>query len=83
MQGQWGYVAISFIIGIAIAFSSSVVLLTCCLVVYVFFCLYRTSRKTFLLYDSVLSGAMYTTYVQGQNKPLGESYEGEVIHNPN
>lgn len=29
------------------------------------------------------SGAMYTTYVQGQNKPLGESYEATrgVIYN--
>lgn len=84
MQGQWGYVAISFIIGIAIAFSSSVVLLTCCLVVYVFFCLYPTSRKTFFYcMIACLSGAMYTTYVQGQNKPLGESYEAKrgVIHN--
>ena len=28
------------------------------------------------------SGAMYTAYVQGQNKPLGESYEATrgVIH---
>ncbi|MGM2835144.1 DUF4131 domain-containing protein, partial [Bacillus cereus group sp. Bce025] len=79
-----GYVAISFIIGIAIAFSSSVVLLTCCLVVYVFFCLYPTSRKTFFYcMIACLSGAMYTTYVQGQNKPLGESYEATrgVIHN--
>ncbi|OON67325.1 hypothetical protein BU230_13265, partial [Klebsiella pneumoniae] len=84
MQGQWGYVAISFIIGIAIAFSSSVVLLTCCLGLYVFFCLYRTSRKTFLYCMIVcFSGAMYTTYVQGQNKPLGESYEATrgVIYN--
>ncbi|PIE96788.1 DNA internalization-related competence protein ComEC/Rec2 [Bacillus fungorum] len=84
MQGQWGYVAISFIIGIAIAFSSSVVLLICCLVLYVFFCLYRTSRKTFLYCMIVcFSGAMYTAYVQVQNKPLGESYEATrgVIHN--
>lgn len=83
MQGQWGYVAISFIIGIAIAFSSSVVLLTCCLVVYVFFCLYRTSRKTFFYcMIACFSGAMYTAYVQGQNKPLRESYETTrgVIH---
>ncbi|PKJ57045.1 DNA internalization-related competence protein ComEC/Rec2 [Bacillus sp. SN10] len=84
MQGKWGYVAISFIIGIAIAFSSSVVLLTCCLVLYVFFCLYRTSRKTFLYcIIACFSGAMYTAYVQGQNKPLGESYEATrgVIYN--
>lgn len=84
MQGQWGYVAISFIIGIAIAFSSSVLLLTCCLGLYVFFCLYRTSRKTFFYcMVACFSGAMYTTYVQGQNKPLGESYEATrgVIHN--
>ncbi|MGN4446524.1 DNA internalization-related competence protein ComEC/Rec2 [Bacillus cereus group sp. MYBK79-1] len=84
MQGQWGYVAISFIIGIAIAFSSSVLLLICCLVLYVFFCLYRTSRKTFLYcMIACFSGAMYTMYIQGQNKPLGESYEATrgVIYN--
>lgn len=76
MYGQWGYVAISFIIGIAIAFSTSVLLLTCCLVLYVFYCLYRTSRKTFFFCMlACFSGAMYTTYIQGQNKPLGESYE--------
>ncbi|WP_166701772.1 DNA internalization-related competence protein ComEC/Rec2 [Bacillus albus] len=84
MHGQWGYVAISFIIGIAIAFSSSVLLLICCLVLYVIFCLYRTSRKTFLYcMIACFSGAMYTAYVQGQNKPLGESYEATrgVIYN--
>ncbi|MDC7975972.1 DNA internalization-related competence protein ComEC/Rec2 [Bacillus sp. BLCC-B18] len=76
MHGQWGYVAISFIIGIAIAFSSSVLLLMCCLVLYAIFCLYRTSHKTFLYcMIACFSGAMYTAYVQGQNKPLGESYE--------
>ncbi|KMP25164.1 DNA internalization-related competence protein ComEC/Rec2 [Bacillus albus] len=84
MHGQWGYVAISFIIGIAIACSSSVLLLMCCLVLYVIFCLYRTSRKTFLCcMIACFSGAMYTAYVQGQNKPLGESYEAirGVIYN--
>lgn len=84
MHGQWGYVAISFIIGIATAFSSSVLLLISCLVLYVIFCLYRTSRKTFLYcIIACFSGAMYTAYVQGQNKPLGESYEATrgVIYN--
>ncbi|PEI75073.1 DNA internalization-related competence protein ComEC/Rec2 [Bacillus wiedmannii] len=76
MYGQWGYVAISFIIGIASAFSTSVLLLTCCLVLYVFYCLYRASRKTFFFCMlACFSGAMYTTYIQGQNKPLGGSYE--------
>ncbi|PGT92137.1 DNA internalization-related competence protein ComEC/Rec2 [Bacillus cereus] len=76
MQGQWGYVAISFIVGIAIAFSSSVLLLACGLVLYVFFCLYRTSRKTFFFcMIACFSGVMYTTYVQGQNNPLGDFYE--------
>ncbi|PFR22110.1 DNA internalization-related competence protein ComEC/Rec2 [Bacillus cereus] len=75
MHGKWGYVAISFIIGIAIAFFSSVVLLTCCFVLYVFFCLYRTSHKTFFFcIIACFSGAMYTTYVQEQNKPLGDPY---------
>ncbi|MED0961288.1 DNA internalization-related competence protein ComEC/Rec2 [Bacillus paramycoides] len=76
MQGQWGYVAISFIMGIAIAFSSSYLLNACCFVCYVLFCLYRTSCKTFIFCMlACFSGAMYTTYVQSQNKPLGEPYE--------
>ncbi|MGE6364398.1 DNA internalization-related competence protein ComEC/Rec2 [Bacillus paramycoides] len=76
MQGQWGYVAISFIMGIAIAFSSSYLLNACCFVCYVLFCLYRTSRKTFIFCMlACFSGAMYTTYVQSQNKPLGDPYE--------
>ncbi|PEX93629.1 DNA internalization-related competence protein ComEC/Rec2 [Bacillus cereus] len=76
MQEQWGYVAISFVMGIAIAFSSSLLLLACCLVLYVFFCLYRASRKTFIIcMIACFSSAMYTTYVQGQNKPLEEPYE--------
>ncbi|MES5892387.1 DNA internalization-related competence protein ComEC/Rec2 [Bacillus cereus group sp. RP43] len=76
MNGQWGYVAISFIIGIAITFSALHLLTACCFVCYVLFCLYRTSRKTFIIcMIACFSGAMYTTYVQSLNKPLGESYE--------
>ncbi|MBM6647401.1 DNA internalization-related competence protein ComEC/Rec2 [Bacillus sp. RIT 809] len=76
MNGQWGYVAISFIIGIAITFSTSHLLTACCFVCYVLFCLYRTSRKTFIFcMIACFSGAMYTTYVQSLNKPLGEPYE--------
>ncbi|WP_242212286.1 DNA internalization-related competence protein ComEC/Rec2 [Bacillus cereus group sp. BfR-BA-01383] len=76
MHGQWGYVAISFVMGIAIAFSTSSLLIVCCLAFYVLFCLYRTSRKTFFFcMVACFSGAMYTSYVQGQNKPLGEPYE--------
>ncbi|MEV5108169.1 MULTISPECIES: DNA internalization-related competence protein ComEC/Rec2 [Bacillus] len=76
MQGQWGYVAISFIMGIAITFSSSYLLTACCFVSYVLFYLYRTSHITFIICMlACFSGAMYTTYVQSQNKPLGESYE--------
>ncbi|PEC19267.1 DNA internalization-related competence protein ComEC/Rec2 [Bacillus cereus] len=76
MHGQWGYVAISFVMGIAIAFSASSLLIVCCLAFYVLFCLYRTSRKTFFFcMVACFSGAMYTSYVQGQNKPLGELYE--------
>lgn len=76
MHGQLGYVAISFIMGIAIAFSSSLLLMACCLVLYAFFCLYRASRKTFIFcMVACFSGAMYTAYVQGKNKPLGEPYE--------
>lgn len=76
MQGQWGYVAISFIMGIAIAFSSSYLLNACCFVCHVLFCLYRTSRKTFIFCMlACFSGAIYTTHVQSQNKPLGEPYE--------
>lgn len=75
MQEQWGYVAISFIIGIAIAFSSSLLLIVFCLFLNVFFCLYRTSRKTFFFcIVACFSGAIYTSYVQGWNKSLGESY---------
>ncbi len=37
-----------------------------------FLCLYHTSRKTFFYcMIACLSGAMYTTYVQGQNNPSG------------
>ena len=76
MNGQWGYVAISFIIGIAITFSTSHLLTACCFVCYVLFCLYRTSRKTFIFcMIACFSGAMYTTYVQSLNKPLGDPYE--------
>ncbi|PGZ09052.1 DNA internalization-related competence protein ComEC/Rec2 [Bacillus cereus] len=76
MHGQWGYVAISFVMGIAIAFSTSSLLIVCCLAFYVLFCLYRTSRKTFFFcMVACFSGTMYTSYVQGQNKPLGELYE--------
>lgn len=76
MNGQWGYVAISFIIGIAITFSTSHLLTACCFVCYVLFCLYRTSRKTFIFcMIACFIGAMYTTYVQSLNKPLGEPYE--------
>ncbi|PGT16731.1 DNA internalization-related competence protein ComEC/Rec2 [Bacillus cereus] len=76
MNGQWGYVAISFVMGIAIAFSTSSFLIVCCLAFYVLFCLYRTSRKTFFFcMVACFSGAMYTSYVQGQNKSLGELYE--------
>ncbi|MFB5250199.1 DNA internalization-related competence protein ComEC/Rec2 [Bacillus mycoides] len=76
MNGQWGYVAISFIIGIAITFSTSHLLTACCFVCYVLFCLYRTSRKTFIFcIIACFSGAMYTIYVQSLNKPLGEPYE--------
>ncbi|MFL0490684.1 MULTISPECIES: DNA internalization-related competence protein ComEC/Rec2 [Bacillus] len=76
MHGQWGYVAISFVMGIATTFSTSSLLISCCLVFYVLFCLYRTSRKTFFLcVIACFSGAMHTSYIQGVNKPLGESYE--------
>ncbi|MFD6505911.1 MULTISPECIES: DNA internalization-related competence protein ComEC/Rec2 [unclassified Bacillus (in: firmicutes)] len=76
MNGQWGYVAISFIIGIAITFSTSHLLTACCFVCYVLFCLYRTSRKTFIFcIIACFSGAMYTAYVQSLNKSLGEPYE--------
>lgn len=84
MHEQWGYIAISFIMGIAIAFSLSFLWIACCFVLYVFFCLYRTSRKTFIFcMIACFSGAMYTSYVQGQNKPLGEPYEATrgVIQN--
>ncbi|MEC2448870.1 DNA internalization-related competence protein ComEC/Rec2, partial [Bacillus cereus] len=75
MQEQWGYVAISFIIGVAIAFSSSLLLIVFCLFLNVFFCLYRTSRKTFIFcIVACFNSAIYTSYVQTWNKPLGESY---------
>ncbi|CDN37833.1 ComEC/Rec2 family competence protein [Bacillus thuringiensis] len=75
MQEQWGYVAISFIIGVAIAFSSSLLLIVFCLFLNVFFCLYRTSRKTFIFcIVACFSSAIYTSCVQTWNKPLGESY---------
>ncbi|PFN62056.1 DNA internalization-related competence protein ComEC/Rec2 [Bacillus thuringiensis] len=75
MQEQWRYVAISFIIGIAIAFSSSLLLMVFCLFLNVFFCLYRTSRKIFVFcIVACFSSAIYTSYIQGWNKSLGESY---------
>ncbi|HDR7792050.1 TPA: DNA internalization-related competence protein ComEC/Rec2 [Bacillus luti] len=76
MHGQWCFVAISFVIGIAMAFSTSFLWVSCFLFFYVFFCLYRTSRKTFIFCMlACFCGAIYTSYVKGKNTPLGGPYE--------
>ncbi|KFN03395.1 DNA internalization-related competence protein ComEC/Rec2 [Bacillus clarus] len=76
MSGQWGYVAISFVIGIAIACSSSQLLCVSIFGCYILFCLYRTSFQTFVF--CVLTcfvSILYTTYIQSENKPSEEIYE--------
>ncbi|WP_459499378.1 DNA internalization-related competence protein ComEC/Rec2 [Bacillus sp. C1] len=73
MRGQWGYVAISFVMGIAIACSSFKWLyigLFCC---YVLFCIYRISRQLLLFCILACFGSFfYTSYVEGENRPSKE-----------
>ncbi|MDR4325895.1 DNA internalization-related competence protein ComEC/Rec2 [Bacillus pseudomycoides] len=69
MRGQWGYIAISFVIGIAIACSSFKLLyigLFCC---YILFCIYRTSRRILFFCILACSGSfLYTSYVEWKNQ---------------
>ncbi|EMA6341659.1 DNA internalization-related competence protein ComEC/Rec2 [Bacillus cytotoxicus] len=70
MRRQWGYIAISFVIGIAIACSSSQVLVTILFGCYFLFCIYRTSRQTFMFcIVACLSSFLYTSYIEQENKP--------------
>ncbi|WJE51779.1 DNA internalization-related competence protein ComEC/Rec2 [Bacillus cereus] len=70
MRGQWGYIAISFVMGIAIACSSfqlwSVSVFGC----YILFCIYRTSRQVLVFYMvTCVSSCFYTSYVEWENQP--------------
>ncbi|WP_243524514.1 DNA internalization-related competence protein ComEC/Rec2 [Bacillus pseudomycoides] len=70
MRGQWGYIAISFVMGIAIACSSfqlwSVSVFGC----YILFCIYRTSRQVLVFcMVTCVSSCFYTSYVEWENQP--------------
>ncbi|KEK26255.1 DNA internalization-related competence protein ComEC/Rec2 [Bacillus gaemokensis] len=73
MRGQWGYVAISFVIGIAIACSSFQLLYASLFGCYVLFCIYRTSRQVLVFCIlTCFSSFLYTSYIEQENHPSKE-----------
>ncbi|MBO1579193.1 DNA internalization-related competence protein ComEC/Rec2 [Bacillus sp. XF8] len=70
MRGQWGYIAISFVMGIAIACSSFQLLFVSLFGCYILFCIYRTSRQVLVFCILTCSGSFfYTSYVEWKNQP--------------
>lgn len=79
MRGQWGYVAISFVFGIAIACSSFERLYIGLFACYVLFCMYRTSRQILVFcVTACLVSFFYTSYIERGNFP-SEGSHGETV----
>ncbi|SDY52634.1 competence protein ComEC [Bacillus sp. 166amftsu] len=68
--GQWGYVAISFAMGIAISCSSFQLLSVSVFGCYILFCIYRTSHQVLIFCILAgLCGFLYTLYMELENQP--------------
>ncbi|PFK45784.1 DNA internalization-related competence protein ComEC/Rec2 [Bacillus cereus] len=73
MRGQWGYIAISFVMGIAIACSSFQLWSASAFGCYILFCIYRTSRQVlFFCIVTCVGSYFYTSYVEWENQPPEE-----------
>ncbi|MDM5156523.1 DNA internalization-related competence protein ComEC/Rec2 [Bacillus sp. DX1.1] len=79
MRGQWGYVAISFAIGIATACSSFSMLYISLFGCYVLFCIYRNSRQVLLICIlTYIVSSFYVAYIERQNHPR-QSLNSETV----
>ncbi|MGI0534184.1 DNA internalization-related competence protein ComEC/Rec2, partial [Bacillus pfraonensis] len=73
MRGQWGYIAISFVMGIAIACSSFQLVSVSVFGCYILFCIYRTSHQVLVFcIVTCASSYIYTSYVEWKNQPSKE-----------
>ncbi|MFJ8527951.1 DNA internalization-related competence protein ComEC/Rec2 [Bacillus sp. NPDC094106] len=79
MRRQWGYIAISFVMGVAIACSSFQLLSVSVFGCYVLFCIYRASHKVLIFCIlTCFSSFLYTSYIEQENQP-SKDLHSEVI----